>query len=174
MGVVRACQDESIAGSDGGYGGASLRLETGDGRDPEDAVIVPDWLWKGEANNTLYVSSPAHQQADVIPVSPGLVEDVLDSAYEVAAANGGQLHQRLLVVIDEAANIAPPRELPCYASTCASHAIQLLNVWQDVAQIRERFGCSAETVVNNHTTEVILMNSSGSAPVSSTARLGLK
>jgi type IV secretory pathway TraG/TraD family ATPase VirD4 len=41
----------------------------------------------------------------------------------------------LLVVLDEAAHIAPLPELDGLAATCASHGIQLVTVWQDLAHV---------------------------------------
>ena len=45
------------------------------------------------------------------------------------------------MVLDEAAHIAPLPELDGLAATCASHGIQLVTVWQDLAQVRARYGC---------------------------------
>ena len=56
----------------------------------------------------------------------------------------------MLVVLDEAANIAPVSNLDALASTAASHGIQLVTVWQDFAEIASRYGARGATVVNNH------------------------
>ncbi len=62
----------------------------------------------------------------------------------------------LLVVLDEAANIAPLPELDGLAATCAGHGVQLVTVWQDLAQVRARYGERAATVVNNHRAKLFL------------------
>lgn len=60
-------------------------------------------------------------------------------------------------MLDEAANICPVRELPSWCSTCPSHAITLMTVWQDRSQQRLRYGREgAETVWNNSGAKVIL------------------
>ena len=51
------------------------------------------------------------------------------------ASRDGRLDPPLLVVLDEAANIAPLSDLDVLASTASSHGIQLVTVWQDFAQI---------------------------------------
>ena len=128
--------------------------------DPEvaDSSIRPDitvdWLLGG--NNTLYVCAPAHMQTELLPVFVGIASEVIDGAYEAAQAAGGVLGRRLLVVIDEAANIAPLPDMPRYAATAAGHGIQLVSVWQDLAQIRTRYGAAASTVINNHLAKVVL------------------
>ena len=60
------------------------------------------------------------------------------------------------MVLDEAAHIAPLPELDGLAATCASHGIQLVTVWQDLAQVRARYGARAPTVLNNHRAKVFL------------------
>jgi type IV secretion system protein VirD4 len=58
--------------------------------------------------------------------------------------------------LDEAAHIAPLPELDGLAATCASHGIQLITVWQDLAQVRARYGSRAPTVLNNHRAKIFL------------------
>jgi type IV secretion system protein VirD4 len=143
--------------------------------DPEIAAssdvseIDPAWLWSGD--NTLYVCAPAHQQEQLVPVFSGLLEEVINAAYEAASSHGGDLPRRLLIVVDEAANIAPLRYLPRYAATCAGVGIQLLTVWQDMAQIKVRYGAAANTVVNNHGTKVFLAGISDDATLEYVSRL---
>jgi type IV secretion system protein VirD4 len=54
------------------------------------------------------------------------------------------------VLLDEAGNIAPLRDLPGYASTARSHGITFVSIWQDLAQIKSIYGERAQTVLNNH------------------------
>ena len=58
--------------------------------------------------------------------------------------------------LDEAANIAPVAELDGLAATCAGHGIQLVTVWQDLAQMTARYGPRAPTVLNNHRARLFL------------------
>ena len=85
-----------------------------------------------------------------------LVGQVLEAAYAAATSNGGPLDPPLLVVLDEAANVAPVAELDTLASTAAGHGVQLVTVWQDLAQLRVRYGGRAGSVVNNHRVKVFL------------------
>ena len=70
--------------------------------------------------------------------------------------SGAPLDPPLLVVLDETANIAPLAELDGLAATCAGHGIQLVTVWQDLAQIAARYGTRSATVVNNHRAKLFL------------------
>jgi len=105
--------------------------------------------------HTLYVSAPMHEQARLRPLFTTLVQTVLTAAYEKAAAQG-RLDPPLLLVLDEAANIAPLRDLAQIASTASGLGIQLVTVWQDRAQIVHRYGDAAVTVVNNHRAKLLL------------------
>ena len=77
-------------------------------------------------------------------------------AFDRATRPGRPLDPPLLVVLDEAAHIAPLPELDGLAATCASHGIQLVTVWQDLAQVRARYGARAPTVLNNHRAKLFL------------------
>jgi hypothetical protein len=74
-------------------------------------------------------------------------------------------------MLDEAANIAPLRELATYASTGAGQGIQICSVWQDLAQIQSIYGRNAATVVNNHTARVFLPGSADLATLDQTSRM---
>ena len=90
--------------------------------------------------NTLYLCAPAHEQRRLRPLFSGLVSRVIEAAYERAGRQGRPLDPPLLVVLDEAANVAPLTELDVLASTAAGHGIQLVTVWQDLAQLTARYG----------------------------------
>jgi len=109
-----------------------------------------------ESDNTLYLCAPAHEQRRLRPLFSGLVTRVIDAAFDRAGHQGGRLHPPLLIVLDEAANVAPVAELDVLASTAAGHGIQLVTVWQDLAQLTARYGARAATVVNNHRAKLFL------------------
>ena len=71
-------------------------------------------------------------------------------------AGGKGLDPPLLVVLDEAANVAPLAELDVLASTAAGHGVQLVTVWQDLAQLNARYGQKGSSVVNNHRAKLFL------------------
>jgi type IV secretion system protein VirD4 len=110
--------------------------------------------------NTLYLCAPAHDQRRLGGLFTAVVKQVLESAFDRATHLGGQLDLPLLVVLDEAANIAPLAELDGLAATCAGHGVQLITVWQDLAQVAARYGERAATVVNNHRAKVFLSGTS--------------
>jgi type IV secretion system protein VirD4 len=107
--------------------------------------------------NTAYLCAPAHEQRRLQPLFATLVQEIVAHAYERATATGGPLDPPLLLVLDECANIAPLRELATLASTGAGQGIQLVTVFQDMAQINSVYGAGrAPTIVSNHRAKVIL------------------
>jgi type IV secretion system protein VirD4 len=118
-----------------------------------ESVIDPDELLVG--THTLYLCAPAHDQRRLRGVFVALVKQVLEAAF-TKASRSGPLDPPLLVVLDEAAHIAPVAELDGLAATCAGHGIQLVTVWHDLAQITARYGPRAPTVLNNHRARLFL------------------
>ncbi|HUI04691.1 MAG TPA: type IV secretory system conjugative DNA transfer family protein [Acidimicrobiales bacterium] len=137
--VVEAYADPAVGAAAAGAGG--------------DAVDAERLL---DEAGTLYVCAPAHDQRRLRPVFATLVADVIDAAYRRVARQGAPLDPPLLVVLDEAANVAPVAELDVLASTAAGHGVQLVTVWQDLAQLQARYGGRAGSVVNNHRAKVFL------------------
>jgi len=114
-------------------------LEPFVGAAPWDAPTVdPGALLAG--SDTLYLCAPAHDQRRLTPLFVGVLRAILDHAYDQVARTGRPLDPPLLVVLDEAANIAPVPDLDALAATAAGHGIQLVTVWHDLAQITARFG----------------------------------
>jgi type IV secretion system protein VirD4 len=109
-----------------------------------------------DGHNTLYLCAPAHEQRRLRPLFSGLVTRVIEAAYDRAARQGRPIDPPLLVVLDEAANVAPLAELDVLASTAAGHGIQLVTVWQDLTQLNARYGPRAGSVVNNHRAKLFL------------------
>jgi hypothetical protein len=114
----------------------------------ERSDIHPDTLLDGGAH-TLYISAPGDDQDQLRPLFGALVHQVL-AAVGRRAAGGKPVDPPLLVVLDEAANIAQLRNLDALASTAAGLGVQLVTVWQDLAQIEARYGRRAQTILNNH------------------------
>jgi type IV secretion system protein VirD4 len=119
----------------------------------EGAEIDPEALLGG--TNTLFLCAPAHDQRRLRGLFVAVVKEVLQSAF-TRASRDGPLEPPLLVVLDEAANIAPVAELDVLAATCAGHGIALVTVWQDLAQVSARYGPRAPTVLNNHRARLFL------------------
>lgn len=120
--------------------------------------ISGSWLLDGEAGGaarTLYCCAPAREQARLAPVFVALVQQVVDAAFERASLSGRPLDPPLLLVLDEVANIAPLPDLDQLLATGAGHGVQVLTVWQDLAQSEARYGARWATIVNNHRAKVI-------------------
>lgn len=114
----------------------------------EAADYTPERLLSG-AKNTLYLCAPLHEQERLQTVFTTVVQELLAIVYERAAVDG-PLSPSLLVLLDEAANIAPLSNLDAIASTGAGQGVQLLTIFQDMAQVETVYGRRAATAVNNH------------------------
>lgn len=113
----------------------------------------PTALLDGRAN-TLYLCAPLHEQERLRTVFSMLVQELLAVVYETVAATGKPLDPPLLLLLDECANIAPIPNLAEIASTGAGQGVQLLSIFQDMAQVSSRYGRQASTIVNNHRAKV--------------------
>ena len=90
--------------------------------------------------HTAYLCAPAHEQRRLQPLFATLVQEIVAHAYDHTTETGKPLDPPLLLVLDECANIAPLRDLATLASTGAGQGIQLVSVFQDMAQIYAVYG----------------------------------
>ena len=91
------------------------------------------------------------------PILIDLLTDLLDGAYETANASpDSRLPRPLLVCLDELGNAVPIPNLAEIASTAASHNIQLVSIFRDIAHARTRYRDQALTVINNHRAWMLL------------------
>jgi type IV secretion system protein VirD4 len=124
-------------------------------RSTTGADIDPALLLSG--HHTLYLCGPAYEQARLQGLFAALVSAVVAAAVEKAGSTGRPLDPPMLLVLDEAANIAPIRDLDSLASTGAGLGIQLVTVCQDLAQFATRYGPErARTIANNHRAKLAL------------------
>lgn len=133
-------------------------------------AVTPDRLLDG-GSHTLYICGPLHEQARLRPLFTALIEETVHSVYSRANRPKTRLSKPLLLVIDEAANIAPLPDLAQLASTARGVGIQLVTVWQDLAQLQARYGTFAQTVINNHRAKVVLSGVSDTPTLDYTSRL---
>ena len=106
-----------------------------------------------EGNNTLYVIQPLESAARFAIVFGGLIGDLLrDQAYEISRRAGESIPP-LLAVLDEAGN-TPVRWLPHVASTCSGIGVQLVTVWQSLAQMQAIYQVQTDSLLTNHATKV--------------------
>jgi type IV secretion system protein VirD4 len=101
--------------------------------------------------DTVYLCASARNQKRLRPVFVTLLQEIIEEAYRRSASSGRPLDPSLLVVLDEAANIAPLADLDVIAATGAGHGVQLLTIFQDLGQMYDRWGRErADTILNNH------------------------
>jgi type IV secretory pathway TraG/TraD family ATPase VirD4 len=103
--------------------------------------------------NTLYLCSPRAEQQHYESLFRGALRMVLEEQHRLVD-EGRQ--QRLLLMLDEAATVAPLDELDQLAATVSGLDVTLVTVVQDFAQLVARWGPRASTIVNNHTTRLVM------------------
>jgi type IV secretion system protein VirD4 len=107
--------------------------------------LTPEAFLDGRAN-TIYVVAAGHDQEALRPVILALVAAMYEAAI-VKARRTGALDPRLFVLMDEAANIAPVRNLAPWLSQCGDHGIVIATIWQSIAQIDQRYGRAARDAI---------------------------
>ncbi|CAB4864764.1 unannotated protein [freshwater metagenome] len=116
---------------------------------PQPLARVRDVL---DGENTLYLCAPRTDHRHYEGLFRGALRTVLDE--QERRAREGRAPQ-LLVVLDEAASIAPLEDLDQIAATVSGLNVTLVTVFQDFAQVRARWADKAATVVNNHTSRIV-------------------
>jgi type IV secretion system protein VirD4 len=111
-----------------------------------------------EGGDAVYVVAPSDSQRHAAALVAGLVHDLRRAAYERAASTPGAAPspQRLLLVLDEVANIAPLEELPHLAAEGAGQGVLTLACLQDLSQARARWGPIADGFFSLFGTKVVL------------------
>jgi len=120
--------------------------------EPEE-FVVGDFLESG--CETLFIVAGARHQRLLAPLVVGLLSSVLHEAAE-RARQGEVAKSTLRVLLDEAANIAPIRDLPAHLSQAAGHGVRVATVWQSMAQLRDRYRTAADSILANSTSKVFL------------------
>lgn len=127
-----------------------------------------DWLMDtgpdGDRANTLYLLVSSDDYKRLSPVLAGLLSDLKAQAYEWEM-RGRPFPAPLLMLIDEAGNM-PLDWLPEVSSTCAGIGIQLVTVWQSLAQIHESYGRRADILLTNHATKLFFPAASDDSTLS--------
>ena len=110
-----------------------------------EATLTPERFLNGRAN-TIYVVAAGHDQELLRPVILALLTAIYQAAI-LQARRDGPLQPRLLILMDEAANIAPVRNLASWLSQCGDHGIVIATIWQSIAQIDQRYGRAARDAI---------------------------
>ena len=106
--------------------------------------------------HTLYITAPHHDQARVRPLFAALVRQMLAAVHEQVARTRRPLDAPLLLVLDDAANIAPVEDLATLAATSAAAGMQVVTVFHDRTEIDVRYGPDAPAVLDNHRAKLLL------------------
>lgn len=130
----------------------------------------PERLLDGSAN-TLYLCAPRQQQERLRPLFATFVQELMAEVEARELRTRRPLDPPLLLLLDECANIAPPPGLDELASTAAGQGVQLLTIFQDLAQVKARWGDRAGSIVNNHRAKVIGTAISDAATLDYVSRL---
>ena len=103
--------------------------------------------------HTLYLCAPRGELRHYEPLFRGALRTVLEEQQRLVDLG----HQRrLLLLLDEAATVAPLDDLDQLAATLSGLDVTLVTVVQDFAQLVARWGPRAATIVNNHGARVVL------------------
>lgn len=99
----------------------------------------------------LHVVAPSRHQALTIPLVVGLVEHVVHSTYDHHDKGA-----RLLLALDEVANVAPLPRLAGIVSEGGGQGVVTLACLQDLSQARTRWGSAAEGFLSLFPTTLVL------------------
>jgi type IV secretory pathway TraG/TraD family ATPase VirD4 len=99
----------------------------------------------------LHVVAPSRHQAVTIPLVVGLIEEVVHATYDRHEEGA-----RLLLALDELANVAPLPRLAGIVSEGGGQGVLTLACLQDLSQARSRWGTSADGFLSLFPTTVVL------------------
>lgn len=110
------------------------------------STLLPgiDWAQFVKQPSTLYVASPADHQRHIAPLIAGLIRDLRSYSSERFSSPDPSKTFRVLLILDELANIAPLHDLPILIAEGASQGIVTLASLQDLSQARSRWGVAGE------------------------------
>ena len=111
-------------------------------RAADHAGFSPRLLREG----TLYLIAPEGEQEMLAPLLGAILGSTLRH-WEQAATTGTPPLLRILA--DEAAHLAPLAKLPTYLAVSASWNVRWCLIYQSLAQLRDRYGANADTILAN-------------------------
>jgi type IV secretion system protein VirD4 len=101
--------------------------------------------------HTLHVVSPSRHQVSAAPLVVGLIDAVVHATYDARRDD-----VRLLLALDELANVAPLPALPSVVSEGAGQGVLVLACLQDLSQARVRWGTAADGFLSLFPTSMVL------------------
>ncbi len=127
---------------------AGVRTEAARASAREAPLDVDEFL---RGPHQLHVVAPSRHQAVSIPLVVGLVEELVHATYD-RHVDGA----RLLLALDELANVAPLPRLASIVSEGGGQGVLTLACLQDLSQARSRWGASAEGFLSLFPTTLVL------------------
>jgi type IV secretory pathway TraG/TraD family ATPase VirD4 len=107
-----------------------------------------------ESADTCFILGSGEHQRHLAPLIAGMVGDVRHAAYRRSAAHGDG--PRVLLVLDELANIAPLDDLPALVAEGGGQGVVTLACLQDLSQAQQRWGRAADGFLSLFGTKVVL------------------
>ncbi len=137
---------------------AGLRTEAARAASRQAPLDVADFL---DGRHHLHVVSPSRHQSVTAPLIIGLVDEIVEATY--ARHHEGA---RLLLALDELANVAPLPRLTRIISEGGGQGVVTLACLQDLSQARTRWGAAADGFVSLFPTTVMLPGIADAATLS--------
>ncbi len=127
---------------------AGMRTEAARASARESPLDVGEFL---AGPHQLHIVSPSRHQAVTVPLVVGMIEEVVHATYD-------RHHEgaRLLLALDELANVAPLPRLASIVSEGGGQGVVTLACLQDLSQARARWGEHADGFLSLFPTTVIL------------------
>jgi len=127
---------------------AGLRTDAARQSSREAPLDVEQFL---RGPHQLHIVSPSRHQAVTTPLVVGMVDELIHATYD--RHHDGA---RLLLALDELANVAPLPRLASAVSEGGGQGVVVLAALQDLSQARARWGVAAEGFVSLFPTTVVL------------------
>ncbi|WP_254886230.1 type IV secretory system conjugative DNA transfer family protein [Streptomyces sp. NA02950] len=125
-----------------------------------------------DEGGTIYAISDEEEQEMLRPVFQAVAQSYLRACRKRQRRQGaGPLVNPPLLLLEEAANVAPLPTLDKMAATYRGFGIVIMSIWQDEAQVATLYDTRAPTVLGNHTTRLYLPGSSDDTTLDRLSRL---
>ncbi|MFD5556230.1 type IV secretory system conjugative DNA transfer family protein [Streptomyces sp. NPDC127068] len=125
-----------------------------------------------DTGGTIYAISDEEEQELLSPVFQTVANSYLRAARKRQQRQAaGPLLNPPLLLLEEAANVAPLPTLDKMVATYRGFGIVIMSIWQDESQISTLYGPRAPTVLGNHTTRLYLPGSSDDNTLGRLSRL---
>ncbi len=127
---------------------AGMRTDAARAAARESPLDIDEFL---SGPHQLHVVAPSRHQAVTVPLVVGLIDEVIHATYDRHHAGA-----RLLLALDELANVAPLPRLASIVSEGAGQGVVTLACLQDLSQARSRWGANADGFLSLFPTTVVL------------------